>query len=305
MIPDINLDAFAALSGPAMAAMIEQSIASGEARCKSIEDDYVARITPTMAIASMLPGEGGLMHAASLLAWNEIAALVDVPAVPAELITSLPMNNVYAYMECQLDPRDPDFAPFQVARDYIATGGFWRTNLCASGDVKYQLSNTGLFTMPRVLDLDDPRIIDMHYGLPAIDIIARPTMTPKRINGFPIEFRVFFGGQAEQSGAVAFYYPQAGAFTPTDELIAAAEEARIMAQKMFAKREELGLVPMLPGGPEGTEIGATLDFMLTEDEGLVFIDAGPGYGYGAHPCTFIDSPVEGTRWHLAPGVTPR
>ena len=45
--------------------------------------------------------------------------------------------------------------------------------------------------------------------------------------------------------------------------------------------------------------------MLTEEMGLVMVDAGPGYGAGAHPCCFIDQPVTGRAWALAEGVEAR
>src|SRR3546814_9410353 len=70
---------------------------------------------------------------------------------------------------------------------------------------------------------------------------------------------------------------------------------------MYAEHQSLGLTPWLPPGEPNADIGATIDFMLTDERGMVMIDAGPGYGSGAHPCCFISSPVEGIRWMLAPG----
>ena len=155
------------------------------------------------------------------------------------------------------------------------------------------------------LCFDDPRMIDMHWGLPSVTIIGRPRMTPVRVNGYPVEFRVFHGGNAED-GAASFYYPQAGRFNPSDELQASMKLARTYAGRLHTKRADLGLTPWMPGmGDPDDAIGSTIDFMLTEEAGLVLVDAGPGYGFGAHPCCFIDQPVAGERWHLADGVALR
>src|SRR3546814_8050613 len=78
-----------------------------------------------------------------------------------------------------------------AASDYAKSGGFWRTDICAPYSVKGQLSETGSFEVSRNFTLDDPRILDMHYGLPFIEVLARPLLTPVRVGNWPVEFRVF------------------------------------------------------------------------------------------------------------------
>jgi hypothetical protein len=228
--------------------------------------------------------------------------------VAADLVASIPMELLDDDLFCwgEVKPLDPvRHAPIIAAIEYAKGGGFWRTDQCAHGLTKAQLSETGRFDVDPDFSLDDPRIMDLHHGLPSIDILARPLLTPVRIGDWPVEFRAFFGGAAQEDGAVSFYYPQAGEFEVTPELQTTAEKVRAWGAQLYAKRRELGLTPWLPPSEPTDDIGATIDFMLSKEMGLVMIDAGPGFGYGAHPCCFIDSPVEGIRWKLADGVQPR
>ncbi|AXK43929.1 hypothetical protein [Erythrobacter aureus] len=285
---------------------IEASMASAEAARTAIADRFTEESVP----ASKIGEQAGPVHAASLQVWNEVASRAGVPTVEAKLIADIPMsvlNEGLFYWDQVSAPLDDErHASVIAAIDYAKTGGFWRTDLCAHGWVKAQISETGSFELETTFSLDDPRIMDIHFGMPSVTILARPTLTPVRVNGWPVEFRVFFGGAAAEDGAVSFYYPQAGDIDVTPELEAAAQQAREYGAAMYAKRKELGLIPWLPGLSEpDDQIGASIDFMLTEERGLVMIDAGPGFGHGAHPCCFIDSPVEGIRWKLADGVQPR
>lgn len=247
----------------------------------------------------------GLVHAASILVWAKLAEIGGVPFIPVETVASIPMALVEKMYDHEDQITEEDLAILAPAREYCASGGFWRTELCAASAVKSPLSR-GL-PVPELLEFDlyDMRIFDMHYGMPDIKIIGRPRMTPVMHAGWPVEFRTFFGGAAED-GAASWYYPQTGRFDVTPELERHMDKAIEMGRHLHDLREALGLVPTLVYPPTvGPEIGSTIDFMLTEERGLVMVDAGPGFGFGAHPCCGIDVPVKGRMWHLADGVEPR
>lgn len=283
---------------------IEESIAAAEKERLEIEQKFARDALPLTDVGT----SPGPVHAASLQVWNKVAELADVPNVETDLIASIPSELLDDELFCwsEVKPLDPvRHACIIEAINYAKAGGYWRTDICAPSAVKGQLSETGSFEVDPYFSLDDPRIIDMHYGLPTIDILGRPLLTPVRVGPWPVEFRVFFGGQATEDSAVSFYYPQAGKFAITPALKEAAELARSYGSAIYAKRNELGLTPWLPPGKPDPNIGATIDFMLTEERGLVMIDAGPGYGAGAHPCCFIDCEVAGIRWALDDGVKPR
>lgn len=287
----------------AMAADMEARMAEATSHRALVEQDYeTRRIRP-----EQIGTETGPVHAASILVWARLAEMAGIPFIPAETVATLDMATVFA----MVDGEDSSLSPKQQveiakAVAYTDAGGYWRTEICAGEEVKY-LMGSGK-SLPDVLPLymDDPRIIEMHWGMPSVTIVGRPKLTPVRHAGYPVEFRVFNGCQAKEDGAVSWYYPQAGAFETTPELEAAMTQAAEWGVQLHAMRDRMGLVAWLPERGEPTDrIGSTIDFMLTEEMGLVMVDAGPGYGAGAHPCCFIDQAVKGRAWTLAEGVDVR
>lgn len=288
----------------AMAADMEAQMAEEAARRALVEQDYEARRVRPGRIGT----DTGPVHAASILVWARIAEMAGIPFIPAEIVATLDMETVRAMGngdDTSLLPPDQQ-VQVAMADAYANAGGYWRTEICAGEEVKCLMgSGQGL---PDILPIrmDDLRIYEMHWGMPAVTIVGRPRLTPVRHAGYPVEFRVFCGCKAEDEGAVSWYYPQAGPFEATPELEAAMTQASEWGARLHALRAEIGLTPWLPGQGEPTDrIGSTVDFMLTEDMGLVMVDAGPGYGAGAHPCCFIDQPVAGRAWSLAKGVKLR
>lgn len=281
-----------------MSALLDKQMQEAMLRCDAIEQDYATRALRVTDIGA----RSGPVHAASVLIWNEIARRVGVPAIEGAVVATIPMTDAWAWVDNK-PVGDP--APFNAATAYADAGGFWRTELCAGEQVKYEMGSGADLSAVIPFSLDDPRIMDMHWGMPCITIVGRPRLTPVRVNGCPVEFRTFFGGQAED-GAVSFYYPQAGGFDPDPALTAAMRQSVEMGRLLYDHRARLGLVPWLPENGEPDErIGATIDFMLSEERGLVMVDAGPGFGSGAHPCCFIDRPVAGEAWRLADGMDLR
>lgn len=287
----------------AMEAAMVLAVNEGTALRERIEADYLAKAIPADKFGEIR----GPVHAASLLAWNRIADHCGVPRIDAEVIAVIPMKAAWNSIDEPQSLSEEENFLLKTAFDWCEHGRFWRTELCSGEGVKYCLGKDGSFPPPEYLrfSLDDCRIMDMHWGMPDIKVIGRPTIEPARVKGWPVEFRVFCGGGAE-TGAVSFYYPQAGDFEVTPELERAMSYAREYGVAMHDARTALGLTPWLPEmGEPDDRIGSTIDFMLKSDGDLVMVDAGPGFGCGAHPCCFIDVPIEGERWKLADGVELR
>jgi hypothetical protein len=247
----------------------------------------------------------GPFHAASILSWVRIAELAGVPHIPAKRLAYIPIDDAWRSIESEPISSESEIELAKI-QQYADGGGVWRTDLCASSDVKQSLSEG--MGMPKVIPfyLDDTRIMDIHHTLPGITVVERPTIVPTKIGAYPVEFRVFIGGRIESSDAVSFYYPQAPDFEITSELLGLMDLSVDYAHRVNNKRIQLGLLPWLPelGDPD-IPIGCTIDFIVTESGDLLMVDAGPGFGYGAHPCCFIDIPVVGKRWRPAEGVTIR
>lgn len=288
----------------AIHAQMEAEMATHRTQMAATAADYDQRRVHPERIGT----DTGPVHAASILVWARLAEIAGIPFIPVETVASLDMDTVMIMAEGEpsddLDATQLDEIAKAVA--HTRGGGFWRTEICAGEEVKY-LMGSGQ-DLPDVLPLrmDDLRIYEMHMGMPTVTIVGRPKLTPVRHAGYPVEFRVFNGCQADADGAVSWYYPQAGVFETTPELEAAMTQAAEWGNALHALRDRMGLVAWLPDRGEPTDrIGSTIDFMLTEEMGLVMVDAGPGYGAGAHPCCFIDRPVEGRAWALAEGVEVR
>ena len=288
----------------AMAADMQARIDEATARNRELASGYEAR----RVHADRIGIDTGPVHAASILVWARLAEIAGIPSIPATVVATLDMATVDEMANGELTDAVGEGQRAEIAKAvaYADAGGYWRTEICAGDEVKYQMAIGA--DLPAVLPIrmDDCRIYEMHFGMPSVTIVGRPRLTPVRHAGYPVEFRVFNGCQAEEDGAVSWYYPQAGAFEPTPELEAAMTLAAEWGRRLHALRDQLGLVAWLPDrGEPSDRIGSTIDFMLTEEMGLVMVDAGPGYGAGAHPCCFTDQPVEGRAWALAEGVEPR
>lgn len=251
----------------------------------------------------------GPFHAASILSWCRIAELAGVPYIP--VIELGRFSNEEAWSMADGEPSTN--SSLGAIEEYLVAGGFWRTDLCASEEVKYLLSEGLPLSDVLSFGFDDSRIMELNTYMPEIKIVGRPRITPYIVNDnpqenndYPVEFRVFIGGKADSVGAVSFYYPQAPVFRVTRTLERAMELAKEHAYNIHEKRLELGLTPWLPQlGDPGEYIGCTIDFMLDQQGMVLMVDAGPGFGYGAHPCCFIDDEVKGTRWAPKPGVKIR
>ena len=280
---------------------IAKRIEDGKRRIKAVRDRY--------SELSVYPHEFGQkqgpFHAGSILAWARIAELAGIPLVPAKVISRITIEDAWALVDHK--PLSPEgTSAYQAARTYAQGGGFWRTDQCAGEEVKYKASTGSQQDAYIPFHLDDPRIMDFNVYMPEIIVVGRPRVTPVMVGGYAAEFRVFQGGAAQSDYAASFYYPQATPFEVTPHLEKAMDLCLSHAAQITTVRRNLGLTPWLPerGDPDES-IGSTIDFMITQEMGLVMIDAGPGAGYGAHPCCFLNSPIQGKRWRLADGVTLR
>ena len=176
-----------------------------------------------------------------------------------------------------------------------------RWDCCAGYGVKASL---GEGEMPSLLDKqltpDDPRAFDLLYDFPAdeIAVVKRPWVDAQVIDGFPVEFRVFV--EEGQPVAVANYYLQRD-LPDTAALRQAAGQAVGYTQAILDALKQEGVVPAMPQQPNPQRAAATLDLLVTPENTVLFLEAGPGHFFGAHPCAFLApdgrsvAPLEGLR----------
>ena len=106
---------------------------------------------------------------------------------------------------------------------------------------------------------------------------------------------------------IANYYPQR-ALPDTPATHSQVQQVEQLTQRLVAHLDAAGQYPWMVSYERGFKprtVNATLDFLVTQDGVVVLLEAGPPFGAGAHPCSFLDQPISGLALGLAPGVKLR
>lgn len=235
----------------------------------------------------------GSFPAPSLLSWLGWAHAAGVPAVPAVSVASFDLDALLRFDE-------PSEASSAIHRQLDGinrnrpAGTMHRWDCCAPWGIKAAMAKPQSPGSPAPseafsLEVGDPRAYDILFEYPAdrVDVVRRPWQPTRFEAGYPIEFRVFV--HEGRAVGVSNYYVQRP-LPDTDEVRAWAQEALRFSQCMVDAAQAGGAFPWMPlrHVPETVQRGfeATLDFLIAEDGRVLFLEAGPGYGLGAHPCCF-------------------
>lgn len=249
---------------------------------------------PGRAARPALPA--GAFPAASLGVWLELASKAGVALVPAEKVGELPIEALLRFEEVNHEPTQAAMAELDRINQGLGDNQMLRWDCCAGFDIKMGMSHgerpsgTELHLFP-----GEPRTFDLLYDFPG-DTIAlwkRPWIQAQDIDGFPVEFRVFVG--EGQVIGVANYYLQRD-LPATPEILAAARRCVLAARKIVETMEATALTPAMPGMSEAflQKIGrhGSLDFLVTPAGEVLFLEGGPGFGFGAHPCAYLNSQTD-------------
>ena len=233
------------------------------------------------------PLPDGTFPAPSLMRWMEAAELAGVPAVPAEAVGTVAIDAVLQFDVPNGEGVAEAMATLEAVNALVEEGTMLRWDCCAGYGVKASL---GEGSAPAVADKqlfpDDPRAFDLLYDFPSeeIALVKRPWVQAQVIDGFPVEFRVFV--EDGRPVAVANYYLQRD-LPDTSAMRQAAGQAVIHTQAILDVLKQQGAVPAMPRQPNPQQVAATLDFLVTPDNAVLFLEAGPGHFFGAHPCAFL------------------
>lgn len=260
------------------------------------------------AAGTLLCSSGGRFIGTSLGAWLSHAQAAGLECVSARQITSVPRD---AFLRIET-PKTEDAQLWEsLKRDLASLPAGWmaRWDHCSSLELKGAMAQGRLPDAEEATSLEpwDPRAWELAYEYPsdAISAWARPWVQARMVDGYPLEFRVFI--KDSRVIGVASYYPQRP-LPDTPEMLGLAETCRRQAERLVGHLDAAGARPWLPGFGErfsDSAASATMDFLVTESGEVLFLEAGPPYGAGAHPCAFIDRPIEGVALCLAPGVALR
>ncbi|MBK3779985.1 hypothetical protein G3A43_06930 [Paraburkholderia aspalathi] len=243
----------------------------------------------------------------SLKAWLDVMTAAGIPSIPAEAVTSFKRDTFRNFETSMLE--EPEvWRNFHTAVASIPATHMARWDACSSLDLKFAMAEKVPFgEHARALHPGDPRAYEILSEYPAdkFTVWSRPWVEAKVVDGYPVEFRVFV--KDSQVLGIASYYPQR-ALPGTPDIISLAEQCGDLTSSMLRHLASTGQYPWMVNYArhftEGT-VNATLDFLVTLDNQVLFLEAGPPYGAGAHPCAFIDRSIEGIALALAPGVALR
>lgn len=229
------------------------------------------------------PHQSMLRETTTLSKWIERCQQLEVDQVPAEFGPSILVDDMWE----ALDGKDAPTllaASQWLAQRYVPGANMWRWEHCAPLDLKSNMAHKRPITDEVKLCVDDPRMMDIVADVNVAEtrLCVRPIYNPAFHDGYPVEFRCYVfptGGVA-----VSNYYPQ---MSLPESYLPQAKEAGALAY---------GFLPM----PHLVKSGFTADFLLMKDGRLVFLEGGPPWGSGSHPCCFEGSSPEPGKIALSP-----
>ena len=252
--------------------------------------------------------------------WMEAAKRAGVPHVPARLVGEFEAQDLRQH-EIHGPHQDRLDKAFAKLNRHRLPGTMVRWDCCAPAWLKAELSD-GCWPEardPRFSTLPvDARVLEAMETYPRIRMPAweRPWLGAEtvRTDGYPAEYRAFIE-EGEVVG-ISSYYPQRDLRRSESEIDAVWRLSALLAgairppmQWDVVEHERLcvghGMMSLSkddakPRGPSPDGLHATADFVTTT-RGMLFLEGGPPWWMGAHPCCFPAdrNGVRGVR--LAPG----
>jgi hypothetical protein len=203
----------------------------------------------------------------SLEFWLKICDKVGIKSVPARFSEPI----LYDDLVPAFDGNSPG-PTFTAAAEWLASNikenEMWRWDCCAPYEIKTAMANCKMPKIPP-LYVDDPRFGDIFFdrNAPSIKIAIRPWIKVQYIRSYPLEFRVYVFKEGEN--AISNYYPQRD--LTSKECVKWLAPAKKLADQL---KVASGLKAF------------TVDFLITEDDKILFLEGGPKWGQGSHPCCF-------------------
>ena len=228
----------------------------------------------------------------SLGDWLELCEKSGVDYVMATKVASIEIDKFLKFADAPNGEQAKEF------RDLIEKvkepNTMLRWDCCAPLSVKMQLQNGHSFWCQELLDGFsplDPRAYEMIYEYPGntMDVWKRPWIRAQHDGTHPIEYRVFVY-EGEIVG-VSNYYPQRPLELNMDD---------INTCMTLARRLIDNLTPPIKFQSYGTETwgsdsrSATMDFIKTTYNHMLFLEGGPPYGMSGSPCCFPN--IERSEW---------
>lgn len=259
----------------------------------TFEDPVVAREKRVLA---PFRAKEGVFNALSLTAWSKIAQDAGVPSIPAAVVLEIPVDVITRFDR----PEPGDEQHYRNLKEIMANvpaGHMLRWDCCAALNLKFAMDGGELDRAAMTsIEYDDPRFFDILYDYPgaSMAVLQRPWIEARKVGSHPVEYRVYVENNEVQG--ISSYYPQRP-LVLDDDVRREIEESLAFSKDIIAAANAAGTTPWMAGyeraGLDSTNVSCTLDFLVTESGDVQFIEAGPPFGAGAHPCCFQHNVVNG------------
>jgi hypothetical protein len=255
--------------------------------------------------AKAICSQKGRFIGTALGAWLPFVRAAGVPCVDAKLAFELPRDVFMRAGGGETDEDQAVWADFNRTLQAIPESSMARWDPCSGIELKAAMgeANSDSLSARRDLHAGDPRAVDIliEYPSDVFPVWERPWVDAMMVEGFPVEFRVYVKNSVVLG--VASYYPQRP-LPETAEMLSLAAKCSELTSRVLAHLAAVDMAPWMPSYAASGEfdpalVSGTLDFLVTPVGDIVFLEAGPPFGAGAHPCAFIDAP-EITGVALAP-----
>lgn len=257
------------------------------------------------AFQAYLRERPGAFIGTSLKGWLDEVREAGIACVPAEQIGCVARDLVMHFDDdVKPDAQSLDaYSRLQAQLLAVSPQSMVRWDPCAPIGIKLAMQNGcepgQIPDDARDLSFGDPRAFDILYEYPAMDvpIFSRPWVHPLVVDGYPLEFRVFIK-DSEVIGVASYYLQRP--LPENEQSWHWTAEATRLSEKLIASMTGRGSFPAMPYygargfDVSGTKIHATLDFLVSQDgPRMLFLEAGPPFGAGAHPCAFEGKEIKG------------
>lgn len=263
--------------------------------------------------AQFLRQDQALFPAVSLATWAQHAEASGIPTVPAEVVCRIPVDSIM-YFEEQRPEDQVHWDALREARAGLKADEMMRMDCCASSDMKFMMQDGGLKASHEYLEAPDeanpnvpnwrtlphlacPRIFDLVADYPGdeVPVVKRPWIEARREETHPVEYRVFV--QNGEVLGVANYYIQRG-LEPSEQVRAEVGQAIANTRTLLDHMLAVGGLPFSVNadkernGFDPDLASCTIDYLVDREGQVLFLEAGPPFGLGAHPCAFMENKLE-------------
>ena len=236
-------------------------------------------------------GQDGF-NTVSLKNWIELCDMASIPHVEAEILYEIPIMHL---LEWERHPKSVKEMYKQI-RELSKDGTMLRWDCCASGDIKYNMSNGDFeykHEYAHQLHITDARAYEILFEFPdsIMHILQRPWIKPRIRDFYPVEYRAYVW-EGKLVG-ISNYYPQISLEEePADLIIQEVKIVKEYTERLTGMMETPIRIPGLTKeDPDRNQKSFTADFITTEGD-PIFLEGGPSVYHRADPCCFPTGGIE-------------